>query len=486
MKRLVAGLLVCVFAWCVVSGEVFAGGREKDAGREDTSGLRKLSLAFVSVAKKTTPAVVFIQVEKTINARTAPQQFYNDPSDFFGDEFMERFFGGRPMRPKEQRQFRQVGQGSGFLISKDGYILTNNHVVGDADRITVKMRDGREFLAKRIGSDPKSEVALIKIEGADFPCVEMGDSAQLEVGEWVVAIGNPFGLSETVTAGIVSAKGRSGMGIADYENFIQTDAAINPGNSGGPLINIDGEVVGINTAMYSQNGGYMGIGFAIPINMAKGIKDQLLKSGKVSRGFLGIAIQDVNRDIAESFGLEKTSGILVSEVLKGSPAEKAGVKQGDVILKMDGGGVENASSFRNEVSSAPPGTKVKLTVLRKGKEMEIDATTDTLPEDRRGASDAGGSGESDWGFKATDLTPETAGQLGYEVGEGVLVSEVEDGSVAWRAGIQPGNMVLGVNQTAVKTVKELRESLAKTGKAKTILLLTKAGKNTRYVVLRRE
>ncbi len=486
MNRIMTGVLSCALVVSVVAFEAMAAGGDKDMLRDETAALRRQSAAFSAVARKTTPAVVFIQVEKTINARmTHPQYQYNDPYNFFGDEFMERFFHGRSARPKE-RQFRQMGQGSGFLISKDGYILTNNHVVGDADRITVKMKDGREFLAKRVGTDPKSEVAVIKIDGAEFPFVELGDSARLEVGEWVVAVGNPFGLSETVTAGIVSAKGRSGMGIADYENFIQTDAAINPGNSGGPLINVDGEVVGINTAIYSQNGGYMGIGFAIPINMAKEIKDQLVKSGKVSRGFLGISIQDVNADIAESLGLDKASGILVSDVMKGSPAERAGINQGDVIMKMNGGNVESTSAFRNEVSSCQPGSKVSLGILRKGKAMEIVATTEALPGEETGSADTGVSGESDWGFTAIDLTPETAGQLGVEMGDGVLVSEVADGSVAWRSGIQPGHLILGVNQASVKTLKELRTAMAKVGKSKTILLLTRAGKNSRYVVLRRE
>ena len=314
--------------------------------------LEQTGKAFSHVAKTATPAVVFIRVEKVIEAGMRRPHAYNDPFGFFGDDMLERFFRyhGQP-----QRRFRQEGAGSGFIITKDGYILTNSHVVGDADRIRVKLHDGREFDAKRIGSDERSEVAVIKIEADNLPTVKLGDSSALDVGEWVIAVGNPFGLTETVTAGIVSALGRNNIGIADYENFIQTDAAINPGNSGGPLLNIKGEVIGINTAIYSQSGGYMGVGFAIPINMAASIKEQLVKSGKVTRGYLGVYLQAVTPDLAETFDLkEDVSGILVADVEDDSAAEDAGLQQGDVIIGLNGRDVDDIGRFRNEVSSFPP------------------------------------------------------------------------------------------------------------------------------------
>ncbi|MFQ5902242.1 MAG: Do family serine endopeptidase, partial [Candidatus Binatia bacterium] len=317
-----------------------------NAQKKAIENLRETGKAFAAVARKISPAVVFIKVEKTV---TGGSPF--SPSMPFGDEFFRHFFGEPfPYRqPPRQRQ-RIVGQGSGFIISSDGYIVTNNHVVGDADKVIVGLIDGREFTAKTIGTDPHTDVAVIKIEAKYLPVLPLGDSDALEVGEWVLAIGNPFGLSHTLTAGIVSAKGRSSIGITDYEDFIQTDAAINPGNSGGPLINLEGRAVGINTAIFSQTGGYMGIGFAIPINMAKSIRDQLIKHGSVTRGYLGIMIQDITPALAKTFGLDTTKGVLISEVTKGSPAGMAGLARGDVIVEFNGHPVEKVGPFHNEVA----------------------------------------------------------------------------------------------------------------------------------------
>ena len=310
--------------------------------------LRMMGKTFASVAKRVSPAVVFVKVEKVVESQPNVQFFAPFGGDNpFGDDFLQRFFG-TPSPQEQPRQFRQiprqhqriVGQGSGFIISPDGYIMTNNHVVGDADKVTVKLEDGREFIAKTVGTDPHTDVALIKIDAKNLPVLALGNSDALEVGEWVLAIGNPFGLSHTLTAGIVSAKGRSSLGLADYENFIQTDAAINPGNSGGPLVDLNDKAVGMNTAIFSQSGGYMGIGFAIPINMAKAIKDQLIKTGSVTRGYLGIVIQDLTPELAKSFGLDDHNGILVAEVTENSPAEKAGLRQGDVIVEFNGKAVE--------------------------------------------------------------------------------------------------------------------------------------------------
>jgi serine protease Do len=330
--------------------------------------LSKTSRAFSSVVKRVTPAVVHVEVEKEVGGRG-----YED-FEFFNNPFFERFFGPdfRRQMPQEPRSRKQQAQGSGFIISKDGYILTNNHVVADADTITVTMSGGNKKMeAKLVGSDPQSDVALIKIEnGEDMPVIPMGDSDALEVGEWVIAIGNPFGLDQTVTVGVVSATGRSRVGINEYEDFIQTDAAINPGNSGGPLLNIHGEVVGINSALFSRTGGYMGIGFAIPINMVKTINQQLREHGKVTRGWLGVAIQDVDEDLAKSFGLEKARGILVSEVQPDSPAAKAGLQQGDVITELNGIELPSVTELRNAVALLAPESKAELLIIREGKEKK--------------------------------------------------------------------------------------------------------------------
>ncbi|MCK5913696.1 MAG: Do family serine endopeptidase, partial [Desulfuromusa sp.] len=355
----------------------------QDAGLDS---LRETGKAFRSVAKQVGPAVVYIRVEKEIKQQgMADNPFGGHP---FGDEFFRRFFGQPPQQQgphKKVPQRRESGQGSGFIISADGYIMTNNHVVGDADKVTVQLLDGREYTAKIIGTDPPTDVALIKIDADEkLPFLPLGNSDQLEVGDWVLAFGNPFGLSHTLTAGIVSAKGRSGIGLTDYENFIQTDAAINPGNSGGPLINLDGEVVGMNTAIFSRSGGYMGIGFAIPINMAQNIYQQLVKHGGVTRGRLGVLIQDLTKDLAESFDIDQRVGILIAQVVGDSPAEKAGLKQGDVILKFNGNKVDKVAKFRNQIAMTRPGTDVEFLVLRDTKKKKIKAKIGTMETDSEG------------------------------------------------------------------------------------------------------
>jgi len=340
----------------------------------NVSVLEQTGSAFAEIAKSALPAVVFIDVETTVEV---PQDRYRHPlEEFFGREYFGIPESGVP------RKYHQMGQGSGFIISKDGYILTNNHVVGNADRITVTLADGRKYDARLVGTDPKSEVALIKIEDEHaLPYLELGNSDTLEVGEWVLAAGNPFGLSQTITAGIVSAKGRSEVGIAEYGNFIQTDAAINPGNSGGPLLNIHGEVVGINTAIYSQTGGYMGIGFAIPINQAVQIKDQLIEYGRVFRSMLGIYIEEVDEELSSRLGLEESKGILVAGIMNGSAAEEAGLRPGDVIVALNGQTTGRLGSFRNRLASTPPNTQVELKVYRSGTYIDVKATTDTMGEE---------------------------------------------------------------------------------------------------------
>ena len=426
---------------------------------------------FSGVAAKATPAVVFIQVEKEVPM--GQTFFFNNPFDLFGEEFSLPFGNGRYNRRMPNRKrapvFRQTGQGSGFLISKDGYILTNTHVVGDVDRITVKLSDGREFKAKRIGADPKTEVALIKIESEkDLPYLKPGNPDTLMTGDWVIAIGNPFGLKETLTVGVVSAKGRSGMGITDYEDFIQTDAAINPGNSGGPLLNIDGEVIGINTAIYSRSGGYMGIGFAIPIDMAMAIKDQLVTSGKVTRGYIGVMLNpgELTTDLAKNFGYEGTEGALIAEVLKDSPAEKGGMKTGDIVTEVNGKKITDGAHFRKEVARIMPKEKATIKVNRDGKERELTIEVAAYPEDGELANAEGTPSEEGvldkLGLTLQDLTPEIAERLDFEgLKRGVLISEVEPGSVADKVGLASGMVIVEVNRTKVETVKDFKKSAGK-------------------------
>jgi len=468
-KRSVGVVLIMVFF-------TFSALAAEDNGIET---LRKTSKAFTEVAKRVTPAVVAVKVEKEISSN---MDIFNSP---FDDEFFRRFFGPQFSPRGQPRSEKREGQGSGFIISSDGYILTNNHVVAEVDKITVVLKDGRKLDAKVIGSDEKSEVALIKVDAADLPIVELGDSDELEVGEWVIAVGNPFGLAETVTVGVVSAKGRQ-IGITDggYEDFIQTDAAINPGNSGGPLLNIDGKVIGINTAIISQSGGYMGVGLAIPINMAKLIKEQLLTKGKVERGYIGVTMnpEGLTPELAESFGLDKNTGVLVTEVEPDSPAAKAGLKQGDVILKMNSKEVRSNDSLRNTISLMAPGTKIDLIIFRDGKEQEMEVEIGSLSKSKFGMemSDIG----KKLGLSVVPINSDTARQFNIRGDQGVVVAEVTAGSAAEDIGIEPGMIILSVNRVYVNTVAEFNQALEESAKTKKAVLLVKTGRFSQYVVLR--
>ncbi len=439
---------------------------------------------FVEIVKKANPAVVHIRVEQSVNSRGMNSDQFDE---MFNHPFFERFFGPQQRRNPHQREYKQRGQGSGFIISPDGYILTNNHVVDNADKITVILSDEREFNASLIGADPQSDVALIKIdEGSGLPTLPLGNSDALEVGEWVIAIGNPFGLSQTVTAGVVSAKGRSSVGINEYENFIQTDAAINPGNSGGPLVNIKGEVVGINSALYSRTGGYMGIGFAIPINMVKSIQDQLKDSGKVTRGWLGVGIQDVTKELALSFGLDKAEGILVSMVQDDSPAQKAKIQQGDIILRLNDMKLDDTADLRNKVAALLPGSIATLNVIRDGKERSIAVTIGERASDKESGSaspDSSDSGLSPFGLTFQELSPEIAERFGYKDKKGIIISTVEPGSPAAEAGLRPGQLVQEINREVVKNLQDLEGALQGAADPKRLLLRISTGNNSRYVPL---
>ena len=359
--------------------------------KESLNLLRQMGKALAKIAEKASPAVVSLEAQKTVvqEYSTFENWPFGEPFDPFGDDFWN-FFYRRSPSPRQrsprtprtpERKQSVTAKGSGFIISSDGYILTNNHLAGEAEKINVELGDGRKFTAKLVGADPETDVAVVKIEADNLPFLELADSDTLEVGEWVLAIGNPLGLSHTVTAGIVSAKGRSGLPNLDtpYQNYIQTDAAINFGNSGGPLINLDGKAVGINTAIAGPTGGNIGIGFAIPINMAKNIAEQLMAGKGIERGFLGVQPLDLNQDLAEYFGLKDTKGVLIPEVSEGSAAAKAGLKHNDVILELNGDPVESADAFRSKIAMFKPGTEVKLTIWRDGKRKTITATLDKRP-----------------------------------------------------------------------------------------------------------
>lgn len=456
-----------------------------------TNSAKELSRAFSTAAKAAMPAVVSIKIEKAIEV--GPMGFggsygFNDPFGLFDDDLLRRFFGDRlPPQSQSPEKYHEQGQGSGFIISRDGYILTNNHVVGDVDKITVELNDGQKFEnAKLIGTDPDSEVALIKIDGNNFPVLPLGNSDKIEIGDWVIAIGNPFGLSETVTVGVISAVGRSNVHIAAYEDFIQTDAAINPGNSGGPLINLDGQVIGINTAIFSQSGGYMGIGFAIPINMARTIEEQLKTQGKVIRGYLGIYGQDVTQDMVELLGLKNRQGVIVANVEAGSPAEKAGIKGHDILLEMNGKKIESYDSFRNDIAVLSPGSRARFLVLRDGKTINITVALSQRASDiaqSRQPSVPQQSQET-LGIEVQNLTKDIAQQFGYSLGEGVIVSRVMPGGAAAQSGIQPGDLILSVNQEPVSTVNDFDKAMQRLMQNKKVLFLVRRGQISQFIVVK--
>jgi serine protease Do len=373
-------------------------------------------------------------------------------------------------------------QGSGFIVSAEGHILTNNHVVKDAEDIAVKLVDGREFQAKLIGTDPESDVAVIKVETDGLHVLELADSDSIEVGEWVIAIGNPFGLSHTVTAGIVSAKGRSDVGLTTYEDYIQTDAAINFGNSGGPLINLDGEVVGINTAILGP-GGNIGIGFAIPINWARNVFEQLVESGAVVRGYIGIWYEELTPALARAFGLEEdTKGVAITKVVEDTPAEKAGLNHNDVIIEFNGQPIESKDTFLKRVAVLKPGTKVKLAVLRDGKRKTYTVELGKRPPKAEIAGVPPGTLD-ELGFSVRDLTDELAEKLGYKDLSGVIVTRVEPGSPAAKAGLVPRLLIVEVNRKAVKNTKEFNEAMKDVSKEDPVLLLVTDGRYAHFVVL---
>jgi len=435
------------------------------AAREQLDRAIDFSQAFQHVVKAVRPSVVNINSTKRIapaerGQRRRDMQVPEEFRRFFGED-LDRFFEN----PSPRGGIVQQGLGSGVIVSKDGYVLTNNHVIAGADEVTVKLVDGRTFVGKTVGTDAHTEVAVLKIEASGLIPAEFADSDAIEVGEWVLAVGNPFGLDQTVTAGIVSAKGRSGVGITRFEDFIQTDAAINPGNSGGPLVNLEGKVVGINTAIATRTGGYMGVGFTIPSNIAKYVMDGVIKNGKVDRGWLGAAVQNMSDDLAKSFEFTGTHGVLVGDVVPGSPAAKGGLEVGDIIVKFNGKAMDSRDQLVSNIASTSPGSKVELEVVRSGQRrtlrVELGRRDDEVAE-RPAAAPAAAESSSELGMAVQPLTPEYARQLGIaEDQQGVLVTAVEPGSVAERGGVARGDVVVSIGRRPIANMDDYRQAIEK-------------------------
>ncbi len=449
---------------------------------------QSLSDAFAWVAETVKPAVVSIVATKYVSMPKNFHWFFGP--EMFGDQGNDKEDEDQPPSRgrggKGEHKFRQEGIGSGVIIDKDGYILTNNHVVKGMDELKVFMSDKREFDAKVVGTDPKTDLAVVKINAKNLPCVPLADSTALRVGDWVLAVGSPYGLEQTVTAGIVSALGRSRVldSHDGYENFIQTDAAINRGNSGGPLVNLQGRIVGLNTAIYSSSGGSTGVGFAIPSSIIASVLPSLKAGKPVTRGQLGVMIQNLDEDLAQHFDLKQTKGVVVAQVTKGSAAEKGGMQPGDVVTVFNGKHIEDVNDLRNLVAGTAPGTKAPVVVIRKGKDVALTVTVGTATEAAAVAASEEENGVSSLGVTVIDLTKELESKLDYKGEKGVIVSDVDENSAAYRHGIREGDLIVEVNRQPVTTPGEFQKAV--NGAHNSVLLLVKNKEGSRFVVLRKK
>ena len=463
-------ILSCAGGGQPPSAPVPASGQAPPAA--PAAGIATLADGFAPVVERVSRSVVNISTTKVVKSPVL---------GWSPDPFFAPFFHGFDV-PRERRE-RSLG--SGVIVTADGYVLTNNHVVSDPSDIRVSLADRREFKAKLVGADAKTDIALVKIEAQGLPVATFGDSTKLRVGEFAIAIGNPFGLDQTVTLGIVSALGRGSMGIVDYEDFIQTDAAINPGNSGGALVNHRGELIGINTAILSRTQGNHGIGFAVPVHMARQVMEQLRKHGRVVRGYLGVAIQDVTPAMAKALGLGQSAGALVGDVVSGGPADKAGFKRGDVAVELDGHAVASSHDFRLRIAQSAPGTRVRAVVIRDGARKEFSATLGELPEELSKAPQSPGAGGRPemLGLELAPLTPELARQLDVPPGtRGVVVTRVSAGSAAATAELRAGDVIEEANRKRVARPDDV-EAAIRAVKGGSVLLLVRRGETTRYAIL---
>lgn len=470
-------------------------GTEKKQEIKMPAGMESFKTVIADVAEKVLPTVVSVIPTKIDTVVFSNNPFYQ----FFGDQFGFDDFFGVPQQPQRRRapppvqkkEYRQQGMGSGVIVSKDGYILTNYHVVAGANEIEVKTSDKRSYQAEVVGSDSLADVAVIKIKEKvkDLPVAYLGNSDKLRPGDWAIAIGNPFSLTSSVTLGIISALKRATGGGEMYQNFIQTDAAINPGNSGGALINIDGELIGINTMIYTQSGGYMGIGFAIPINMAKQIMEDLIYEGKVTRGWLGVMIQELDQTTRDALNLsEQTKGVLIGDVFKGQPAEKAGIKRGDIVISVDGKAVESPNELRNAIAAIHPGKKIPIEVLRNGNKQTVTVTLTGRDGKKTGSTSSAneGSGEDGaadlsekLGIKVAAITTQMYEDLGLDQNiKGVIIQEVDPSSIAAQEGLQQNDIIIEVNRQPVKSVKEFKAAVKSIKSGDPILLLLFRDGNT--------
>lgn len=478
-RLLVAGLPFFAAGVLVASGfygiHPLIAGDVTEGAHVTTSALPVMPSSFAELADKLSPTVVNVKVTKIEQTAYQGPHFQGDQfGDFFG-----RFFEGMPQGPKN---YRAQGAGSGVIISKDGYLLSNNHVVEGATEVTVTLADQKEYQAEIVGRDPKTDLAVLKINAdREFPTAKLGDSEALKVGDWVVAIGNPFGLNHTVTSGIVSAKGRV-IGAGPYDDFIQTDASINPGNSGGPLFNMQGEVVGINTAIIPQG---QGIGFAIPVDTAKPLIPQLVEHGEITRGYLGVNIQTITPDLAKALEIEETAGALVADVVADSPAAKSGVERGDIIKNFDGKSVKDSRDLSAKVAATPVGEEIKLTVLRDGAEKELTVTVEKLSADEAlvGSSD---SEKGRWGLQLHDLNPQIEEQFRLDADQGVAVVGIEPDSAAAEAGIRQGDVIVEVNRKPVASVDDVKQEIRKSNDKDHLLLLVQRDGGKFYVPLEQQ
>jgi len=469
-------------SWPVARGERASEGAilpAPEPGPRSSRSVAALQGSYSELVKAVMPAVVNIFSTRVVRSPGAP-------NPFFGDPFFRHFFGEGPSRQQEvPRERREQSLGSGVIVSADGYVMTNNHVIAGADEVRVTLADRREMEARVVGADPKTDLAVLKLEARNLPHLALGDSDQTEVGEVVLALGNPFGLGQTVTLGIISAKGRANMGIADYEDFIQTDAAINPGNSGGALVNTQGELIGINTAIASRTGGYQGVGFAIPSNMARDVSQNLIKDGRVRRGYLGVVIQPVTPALAEAFKLKEARGALVGDVAPNTPAARGGLRRGDVVIEYEGEEVEDSAQLRLRVARTPIGSTASLVVLRDGQRVPLKVTVGELEEEEtqaRGGAEAPSGALQ--GIAVGPLTADLARRLDLPRSvSGVVVSEVQPGSAAEEAGLRLGDVIREVNRKPVGSVTAYQAAARAAGRGAVVLLIQR-GDSTAYVTVR--